>query len=73
MNKSELETIALDCLARLEAEAKTARQGQDEKIKSIETRVADYERQLMRLSASLRSLQPLTDGLNSILPNGGKQ
>ena len=73
MNKSELETIVLDCLAQLEAETKTTHQSQDEKIRSIETRVADYERQLMRLSASLRSLQPLIDGLNSILPNGGKR
>ena len=73
MIKTELETIALDCLARLEAEGTAARQSQDEKIRSMENRVADFERQLMRLSTSLRSLQPLTDGLNSILPNGGRR
>lgn len=72
MNKTELETIALDCLARLEAEAKAARENQDEKIRNIEHRVEDFERQLMRLSTSLRSLEPLTDGLKSILSNGGR-
>ncbi len=32
-----------------------------------------FETQLTRLSVSLRSLQPLTEGLNSILPNVGKR
>ena len=73
MNKTELETIAFDCLTRLEAEVKAARESQDKKIRNIENRVEDFERQLMRLSTSLASLRPLTDGLNSILPNGGKQ
>lgn len=72
MNKTELETIALNCLERLDAEAKEARRTQDEKIRSIEARVEDYERQLTRLSSSLLSLKPLTDGLNSILPNSGR-
>lgn len=70
MNKNELEKIALDCLERLNREAKEARQSQDERIRNIEMRVADFERQLTRLSASLRSLQPLIDGLNSILSSG---
>ena len=73
MNKTELETIALDCLTRLEAEATAARQCQDEKIRNIERRVEDFERQLMRLSTSLRSLQPLTDGLNNIFATGGRR
>ncbi len=46
MNKIELETIALACLERLDAEAKEARRMQDEKIRNIEARVEDYERQL---------------------------
>jgi heme oxygenase len=71
MNKTELETIALACLERLDAEAKEAHRTQDERIMSIEARVEDYERQLTRLSASVRSLQPLADGLNSMLANGG--
>jgi hypothetical protein len=73
MNKIELETIALNCLERLDSEAKEARRVQDEKIRSIETRVEDYERQLTRLSASVRNLQPLADGLNSMLSNGGRR
>ncbi len=73
MDKTELERIALDCLERLDAEAKEARQRQDEKIRDMETRVEDFERQLTRLSASLRSLQPLTDGLSSILPSAARR
>lgn len=73
MSKSELERIALDTLERLDTEAKKARQAQDAKIRNIELRVEDFERQLTRLSASLRSLEPLTDGLNSILPNRNKR
>jgi hypothetical protein len=73
MNKTELETIALGCFDRLGTEARTARQSQDEKIRRLESRVNDFERQLMRLSASLQSLRPLTDGLQSILPNGGRR
>ena len=73
MNKIELETIALNCLERLDAEAKAARRTQDEKILNIEMRVADYERQLTRLSASVRNLQPLADGLNSMLSNEGRR
>ena len=73
MNKIELETIALNCLERLDAEAKEAHRTQDEKILNIEMRVADYERQLTRLSASVRSLQPLAGGLNSMLSNGGRR
>ncbi len=73
MNKIELETIALACLERLDAEAKEARRMQDEKIRNIEARVEDYERQLTRLSASVRSLQPLADGLNSMLSNEGRR
>ena len=70
MNKTELERIALDCLERMDEEAKAARQSQDAKIQNIETRVADFERQLTRLSASLQSLRPLTEGLQNILSNG---
>ncbi len=73
MSKTELELIALNCLERLDAEAKDARRTQDEKIRNIETRVEDFERQLTRLSASVRSLQPLADGLNSMLSNGGRR
>ncbi len=73
MNKNELEQIALNCLERLDAEAKEARRAQDEKIRNIEARVEDYERQLTRLSASVRNLQPLADGLNSMLSNGGRR
>ena len=56
MSKAELETIALDCLERLDAEAKAGRRSQDEKIQSIENRVNDYERQLMRLSGLVRTV-----------------
>ena len=73
MNRNELEGIALDSLERIEAEAREGRRNQDAKILRIETRMEDFERQLTRLSASLRSLQPLTEGLNGILPNGGKR
>jgi hypothetical protein len=73
MNKTELETIALNCLERLDAEAKESRRTQDEKIRSIKARVEDCERQLTRLSASVRSLQPLADGLNSMLSNAVKR
>ena len=73
MSKTELELIALNCLERLDAEAKDARRTQDEKIRNIETRVEDFERQLTRLSESVRSLQPLADGLNSFLPSGEKR
>jgi archaellum component FlaC len=73
MSKTELETIALDCLSRLEAVAKTTHQSQDEKIHRIERRVEDFERQLTRLSTSLQSLRPLTDSLKNILPSSGKR
>ncbi len=72
MSKNELERIALDTLERLDREAQEARQSQDEKIRNMESRVDGFERQLMRLSESLLSLRPLTDGLNSILPNNRK-
>ncbi|MDR1611599.1 MAG: hypothetical protein LBT97_02320, partial [Planctomycetota bacterium] len=61
MRKNELERIALDCLERIETEAREGRRSQDAKIQRIETRVEDFERQLTRLSGSLRSLRPLTD------------
>ena len=73
MSKNELERIALDCLERIETEAREERRNQDAKIQNIENRVDDFERQLTRLSTSLRSLQPLTEELNSILPNDGKR
>ena len=73
MNNNELERIALDCLERIEAEASEGRRSQDAKIQNIENQVEDFERQLTRLSASLASLRPLTEGLNGILPNGGKR
>ena len=73
MSKNELERIALDCLERIEAEAREGRRSQDAKIRSIENRVEGFEQQLTRLSASLASLEPLTEGLNSILPSGGKR
>ena len=73
MDRNELELIALHCLERIETEAKATQQGQEVKIANIERRVDDFETQLTRLSASLRSLQPLADGLNSILPNGGRR
>ena len=69
MSKNELERIALDCLERIETDAREGRRSQDAKIHRIETRVEGFERQLTRLSASLASLKPLTDGLNGILPN----
>ena len=73
MSKNELETIALHCLERIETESKTSRESQDNEIARIERRVDDFEKQLTRLSGSLASLKPLTDGLSSILPNGGRR
>lgn len=72
MSKNELETIALDCLARLEAEAKTARESQNEKIRKLESKVTDFELQLTRLSGLYRRLEPLAENLNSILSSGGR-
>ena len=73
MSKNELERIALDTLERLDREAQEARSNQDARITRIEKRVDDFGKQLTRLSVSLGSLEPLTDGLNNILPNGGKR
>ena len=72
MNKTELETIALQCLERIETESRTARQSQDEKIRRLESKVTDFELQLMRLSGLFRRLEPLAENLNSIL-NGGRR
>lgn len=72
MNKIELETIALNCLERLEAEAKASRQSQDEKIQRLENRVNDYELHLTRLSGLFRRLEPLAENLNSFLSGGGR-
>jgi hypothetical protein len=73
MSKNELERIALDCLERLDAEAKEARQRQDETIMKFENRVSDYERQLTRLSGLYLRLEPLVKNLDSILTNGGRR
>ena len=73
MNKSELETIALDCLARVEAEAKAARQSQDETIRDIKNRVHDCELHLTRLSGLYQRLEPLVRNLDSILTDAGRR
>ncbi len=72
MNKSELETIALQCLERIETESTTVRQSQDEKIRRLESKVTDFELQLTRLSGLYRHLEPLTESLNNTL-NGGRR
>ena len=73
MSKTELEQIALNCLERLDTEAKECRRKQDAKISRIEKRVDDFETQLTRLSVSLMSLESLADALNSILPKNGRR
>ena len=73
MSKSELETIALDCLARLDEEAKAARRNQDEAIRDIKDRVNDCERHLTRLSGLYQRLEPLVRNLDSILTDAGRR
>ena len=73
MHKTELETIALDCLERLDNEAKAARQRQDEKIQDFENRLNDYEQHLTRLSELYQNLQPLVRSLDSALSRIGKE
>ena len=70
MNKIELETIALGCFDRLETEARTAQQSQDEKIRRLESKVTDFELQLTSLSGLYRRLEPLTENLSNTLKNG---
>lgn len=72
MNKTELETIAFGCLDRLEADAKAAQSSQDEKIRSLESKVTGFELQLTRLSELYRRLEPLAENLNSILSDRGR-
>ena len=67
MNKSELETIALQCLERIEMESRAVRQSQDEKIRRLESKVSDFELQLTRLSGLYRRLEPLAENLNNTL------
>lgn len=73
MSKTELETIVLDCLARLETEAKTARKNQCEKIGRLENRMNDFDRQLTRLSRLYMHLESLVKNLDSILSNSGRR
>ena len=70
--QNELERIALDTLTRLDMEARKARQSQDEKIRTIESRVNDCEQQLTRLSGLYRRLEPLVRNLDSILTDAAR-
>ena len=73
MGKSELETIVLDNLRRLDAEAKVARQGQDETIQTIKNRVSDCERHLTRLSGLYQRLESLVRNLDNILTDAARR
>jgi hypothetical protein len=73
MSQNELESIVLDNLRRLDAEAKEARRIQDETILNIKDRVNDCERHLARLSGLYQRLEPLVKNLDSILTGAGRR